>query len=271
MPLNPYEVAVDNVGAIRRLRLECPALAGVDPNSILSDLQSKVRAAYCALEQVFLRRIDELEEAVFRGAYRIMEAQLRFSNKLHLLGRYWFAISRKDEGLYILDRKSVETILRHYGKRQHELWSPLEMTIWMLTARLPFENTTAHDAFLAKQPLTVPWERSRYIKEVPNAFEAEVCLYESDAHTSNTLCERRGYFLIAACPAEIGEEVMREVDIVRPQLERGFERGIASWSPYIKLMKKAGDLVSSSPAARLIGQAVGEASVVIIERLAHMD
>lgn len=260
-----YDTQIEHFGLIRKLCIEFPCSPPIDPKLMLENLRTQVLMAYTALEQAFISNAEQLGRSVFKKLYDCLEAQLNFSNKQDLFGRCWLFIAERDVGFYFFDERIIRKVIKYYRQHQHEIYSPLELTIWIMTAPLPFQKSLAIEAWRAKKPLSLPWIEARYIDEAYKIFLAEVALYTSEKdttfkkYTASTICENRGYFLVVAFPTDIEKEIDPEVTNILPLLKEHFQGGLNEWSPYMAIVKQITKLSHDSGVASFIGTLLGAA------------
>ncbi|MDD5542283.1 MAG: hypothetical protein PHX83_03845 [Acidobacteriia bacterium] len=250
---------INHFGLIREIHIEAPRHLDNALEGLCNRLRTMVTQAYTALEQAFISSNADLEMKVFRRLYDCVEAQLKNNNKYHLFGRCWFFISEIEEGFYFFNESVLRRVIEHYKLHQDEAISPLELTVWILSAPLPFQKSLAIEAWRQKKFLSLEWVKTRYIDEANKIFQAEIKLFDSKTYTSTTLCERRGYYLVLAMPTELKDRIVPEIMVVKGALEKQFEDGLKEWSPYIRMIRKLSGLAKESTSAPFVGQAVGYA------------
>jgi len=250
---------INSFGLIKNIILELPNPSPINPDKTIEILKNQTIVAYTALEQAIISNFQNLERDVFKKLYDCLEFQFKISNKKELLGRFWLFISEIDVGFYFFEKKIIEKVIEHYKKNQDETLSPLELTVWIMTAPLPYQKSLAFQAKQIGHPLSLKWKKAKYIEDAEKIFLAEVALYNSEEYTANTICESRGYFLVMACPTEMDKEIFPEVDKVKNSLERYFINGLKEWSPYLKIAKKLSQASDESGVASFIGTVLGKA------------
>jgi len=258
---------INSFGMIRSVILELPNPSPLNPDKVNDTIKSQILMAYTALEQAIISNFESLERKVFEKLYDCLAYQFKISNKKHLLGRFWLFIAEIDVGFYFFDKKNIELVIEHYKSNQDANLSPLELTIWLLTAPLPYKESLAFQAKHAGRPLSLNWKKAKYIGEAENIFRAEVALYDSEEYTGYTLCESRGLYLVIGCPTEIAGEIFPEIRRIEENLTQYFTEGLKEWSPFLKLVKTISHAADESKVAEFVGTVIGNAGPLVIKGL----
>lgn len=228
------ESKINNFGYIQNIIIKSNIISEDTISDLLHLLKNQTNYAYTALEQGFLINSEELSREVFNGLYDYLEGQLKLNNKERFYGRIWFIIAEKNLCYYYFDKSLLKKVIEHYKKNQVAGFSPFELTIWIMTAPLPFQDTLAIKSHEQKKPLTLPFKDVLYQGVADKIFLAEYFLYQSDDYIGYTLFEKSGYFLIVGIPSKIGDEILPEIEEIKNILEIKFAESIKKWSPYIK-------------------------------------
>lgn len=231
------EKAIEGFGAIRKIIVIIPSSLSIEPPLILDALYAQIRAAYIVLEKAFINNIGYLTKSTFNKLYSDLETQLEFKNKSDLFGRCWFFISDKEIGFYYFSEQIIRKVIEHYKTNQHHIFSPLELTIWIMSASFPFQKSLGIETWKQKKMLSLPLHKSKYIDEAYNIHFAELLLYKSHDYTGYTICEKRGFFLGVGFPKDIKKDLEQEIYEIKDLLEIHFLNGIKKWSPYITTVK----------------------------------
>jgi len=229
---------MDSFGNIKSITIKFQDYNSINFDDFLGKISLIISNSYIALKQVFLDNFDELNRNVFSKMYGLLEGKLKSSGKSIYNGRIWFFISNSEFGVYFFDKNKINEIITYYEKNQHKLYSPFQLTIWLLSSKLPFDKSLAKQAFIHNKVLTLPWNKAKYLLDAPTIFLAEYFLYNSDDYSAHTLFKKRDYFLIVGIPAEIKADVIPIIEEIKETLYDFFDEGISVWSPYIKSLKK---------------------------------
>jgi hypothetical protein len=260
------EEKIENFGLIRSFIIQSDdCFPKILFDEIVHKLKNQIIEAYTALENAFLNNYKELDKCVFNNLYSCLKTRLFTNNISHLFGRCWFFISEEDIGYLYFDEEVRRKVINYYKNHQDNIYSPFELTVWIMSEPLPFKKTLAFESFRQKKPLSLSWEKARFISEAPKIFLAEVLLYKSQEYTAYIIANYRGYYLSITFPSNMLNQILPEIEILKHSLSQHFKNGIKKWSPYLKIVKSISTLPKTQRITDIVGTIIGKAAAEFIK------
>jgi hypothetical protein len=200
-------------------------------------ISSQIKAAYIALEEVFLNHYKDLSQKVFKTLYEYFDVSLKINEKEFLLGKYLFFITDTNKGYYFINDNVLSKLLEHYKKNQRNDASPLEYSIWIFSSFLPFNKSLTKASKLKMGPIPEKTLTLQYVKEATEILQAEYGFFGEDV-TVYTLSETRDQILSIAYSTELAKQIEPEIEFNKETIKIEFEENYKSWSPYIKMIER---------------------------------
>lgn len=244
-PRDPIEL--EGIGRIRSIQLSLPRELSSIAGKIEQVLAGRVLCAYEELERKLIYSFEQVERHVFSRLYTTIRDHLDRVGKGDLNGRYWLILATDDFVLYFFDKLEFSRVVDHFKNvTSNGAWkrSPLELVAAVLTKTFPFDKSLTRASISASiaegEPtyLSLAWADAKYQEDAPAIYLAEVKLYASDDYSGFVPCSTRGYHLVVGCPTEIDDDLMEEIKVLAPSLEREFAARLETWSAYVGLLDR---------------------------------
>lgn len=258
--------AIAGFGLVRHVEVRFHETLELDPNVLLGRLKDRFIAAYEVLETSFIRSSADFTEAAYRSLYATLETALGLNNKATYFPKCRFAIADEEIGFYYLDPTTIRTIVGLFKTDQSDFFSPVELSIWLITSPFPFQKSVSLESI--KQgfhPITLPFSSNRYIHDAPQVVRATIELFGNEDYTVRALCKVRSFFLVIALPADHAADVLPIIYELEDVLRQQFENGIANCSPIIKTLRAASRKISSTVVADFVATVIAKLGAELIK------
>ena len=258
--------SITGFGLVRNIEVRFHESFELDSRILLRRLQERFVAAYEVLETSFIRSSADFTEAAYRSLYSTLETALTLHGKSTHFPKCRFAIADEEIGFYYLDPTTIRTVVGLFKADQSDFFSPVELSIWLITSPFPFQKSVSLESFRQGfHPITLPFSSNRYIHEAPQVVRATIELFGNEDYTVRALCKVRSFFLVIAMPADHAGAVLPVLLELQDVLRQQFEDGITTCSPIIKTLRAASREISSTTVADFVASVIAKFGAEIIK------
>ncbi len=258
---------INQFGLIKKFEIHYHSSISLNFDLLIHKIEERIKAAYVSLEIAFLRSCNDFTKKAYNGLYAILEAALRLNQKGKLFPKCKFTIANEQEGYYYLDETTFKTVINHYTENQNELYSPMELTIWLVSSKYPFQKSVSLQSFKKdKNSITIPFTKSKYILDNPEIVLATMALFKTKNYTTKSICKVRNYFLNISMPDDHRDEVMPIIDKLQETLTEQFKDGIKNCSPLFKILNAASEKISKTAVSDFISTVIAKLGAELIRK-----
>lgn len=259
-------VEIDAFGMVRRVEVHFHQSLAIGSEVLLERLKDRFTAAYETLETIFIRSSADFTEVAYRSLYATLETALGLNGKANYFPKCRFAIADEEIGFYYFDPTTIRTVVGLFKADQSDFFSPVELSIWLITSRFPFQKSVGLESikkgFL---PITLPFSSNRYIHEAPQVVKATIELFGNEDYTVRALCKARSFHLVIALPADHADVVLPIIQELEEVLKQQFENGISNCSPIIKTLRAASREISNTALADFVTSVIAKFGAELVK------
>ncbi len=225
--------SIDDIGEIRTLILDYPKKYPLLFDELADFISIQICSAYLALKKVIIGKSSDFHRDALKLLYEFFDGHLQAAEKSHLLGKLWFVVFENGSGYYSFSGNMYQLTLDHFVQNQNNSISPLRLTIWMSTKRLPFSKSLSKESFVEQKTLSTAFAQAKYIEEAYEFWKANYLLFKDKEYSVTPICKTRDYVLTAACPKKFESELVEELSLTKENLETQFKNNLKNCSIWI--------------------------------------
>lgn len=243
---NHIKRKINEFGLIKEIELCYHSSLVLNFDYLIEVIQTEIVGAYLAYEKTFIRSSNEFSERNYRNLYTTLETALQYEGKEEFIGKCFLLISNERIGFVYLNDSSLRKVISELKKRQHDLYSPIEIIIWLITTPLPFQKSQTLQSYKRGAEVSELLTKFQYVEELPQIIKASIETYSSIDLTVYHICTVRDFTLSFSIPTEHKEQVLPIIKNIQLLLEEQFKNGLKNCSPLLKLLENASNSIKNS-------------------------
>jgi hypothetical protein len=236
-------ISINHFGRIRDVTIEIPKQINIDTDFLVAIVQTIIKGAYDALEVAFEDNAKSLSENIFKHIQSILRMQLRESGKELLENRYCINICDEDIGFHCFDQPMTRRIIDHYKMIQHEVISPVELSLWLMTEPLPFQKSLSVNAFRSGRLIYQSWDNVEF-GDASKLAKSVYILHGCEEYGVYPVCRYNDKFLSICFAKDISGELEPEIEKIKDSLSKLFTENIKNCSFYVRTMTRISEAIT---------------------------
>lgn len=252
-PLNQFEKSETNTrkinefGFIKEINIISCNSSVKEVNQILCNLRQYIIDLYLSIEHALVFHAETATNQVNSRMKLYLKSELsKVTNNSNLSRKYRFYIFHKKIGICLIDAISMRSIIKHFKSNQNERYSPLQLTIWTLTEKIPFEHSLTKNALKENKILQTPWSDAKFISSATKAFISNSHVFDFIDYKIFPIDSQRDYVSSIIYSADIKDTLEPILEDIHPALKTQFQQDIANYSIYYRILSKMKSNIEST-------------------------
>ena len=238
---------INEFGLLQKVNVISCASILAETVQISTDLCNFISELYLSIEQSLIFHAENANNRINnRLDYHLKQELSKIDLSPDFFRKYRFYIFHEGIGICLVDATSLKSIIKHFKLNQHERYSPLQLTIWILTEKIPFEHSLTRIAFEEKRTLKTPWSEARFISEATKAYISNSQIFDFIDYKIFPIDSKRNYVASIIYSEDIEGTLEPLLQNLHPLLKVQFQEDIARYSFFYKTISKIRNNIKSA-------------------------
>ena len=220
------ESEVSSVGLINNITIDYPDKEELFFTDLIELLHSLVDNASCALKGNFVNKSWEFHNQSLDLLYEQLNQNLIREGKEYLIDKAWFVVFEKLSGVYSFSGDLIEKALDHYKGYDKSEYSAMQLVIWMMSQKLPFDKSLSKETFNEDRTLSTSFRKAKYIDDAYFFWLSNFKLFDSEDYSVTPIASLRTYKLTLAYPTKYKNDLSKVLAEINNDLEKQFKNNI---------------------------------------------